>query len=124
MTGSTSSGGAAPRRGHRGPRWQWVRVSGPSMVPTLRTGDRLLVRHRASIRSGDVVLAQFADLPGQWVVKRAVRPDGTRWVVASDNAYAAGDSAVHGPARVVARAVLRVRGRRIGRVPAAPDPAL
>src|SRR5881227_547057 len=24
--------------------WQWVRVSGPSMVPTLRDGDRVVVR--------------------------------------------------------------------------------
>lgn len=93
--------------------WQLVRVSGPSMAPALRTGDRLVVRRGAAIRPGDIVLARFADLPEQWVVKRAAHPvqdapDG-RWIVASDNAFAGGDSTVHGPAQVAGRAVLLLR---------------
>lgn len=93
--------------------WQLVQVSGPSMAPALRTGDRLVVRRGARVRPGDVVLGSFADLPGVWVVKRAVRPvpdaaDG-QWVVASDNAFAGGDSTVHGPAQVSGRAVLLLR---------------
>ncbi len=103
--------------------WQLVRVDGPSMAPTLRTGDRLVVRRGAAIRPGDVVLARFADLPGVWVVKRAVRtePDG-RWIVASDNPFAGGDSATHGPAVVHGRAtlLLRAAARRPVRVPPAP----
>ena len=42
--------------------WQWVRVSGASMVPTLRDGDVVIVRHGASVRSEDLVLARFRSL--------------------------------------------------------------
>jgi phage repressor protein C with HTH and peptisase S24 domain len=89
--------------------WQIVHVSGPSMVPTLRPGDVLLVRHGASVRPGDLVLARFAGLPGRHVVKRAVRPVDDGWWVASDNGAAGGDSSVHGVADVLARVVLRLR---------------
>jgi SOS-response transcriptional repressor LexA len=89
--------------------WQLVRVSGPSMAPALRTGDRLVVRRGAAIRPGDIVLASFADLPGLWVVKRATRPaPGAlvgQWIVASDNVFAGGDSTAHGPAQVAGRAI-------------------
>jgi phage repressor protein C with HTH and peptisase S24 domain len=104
----------------REPRWQWVRVSGPSMAPSLRTGDRLLVRHGATVRPGDVVLGRFADLPGVWVVKRAVRPVDQGWIVASDNPFAGGDSSVHGPAQASGRAVLLQRGARLRRIPRRP----
>ena len=36
-----------------------VLVVGPSMVPTLRHGDALLVRPGASVRPGDLVIARF-----------------------------------------------------------------
>ncbi|MGN6608747.1 MAG: S24/S26 family peptidase [Jatrophihabitans sp.] len=119
-----------PRKGAaRGPReallpWQVVRVVGPSMVPALRPGDRLVVRHGASVRAGDVVLARFADLPGRLVVKRALRPVDGGWWVASDNEAAGGDSRTHGPARVLARAVLLVRSGAVrpARVPAPVRP--
>ncbi|MCU1688528.1 MAG: Peptidase superoxide dismutase maturation protease, nickel-type [Pseudonocardiales bacterium] len=106
--------------------WQIVRVSGPSMAPGLRTGDRLVVRRGARIRPGDVVLARFADVPDTWVLKRAARPAGppldAQWIVQSDNPFAGGDSSVHGPARVSGRAVLLLRaGRRVPqRVPPRP----
>jgi phage repressor protein C with HTH and peptisase S24 domain len=96
--------------------WQLVRVVGPSMAPALHDGERLLVRHGARVRPGDVVLGRFASMPGRLVVKRAVRlvPDG--WWLASDNPFAGGDSSVHGPAEVLARAVLVVpQGRRLPR---------
>jgi len=89
--------------------WQLVRVSGPSMVPTLRDGDLLLVRRGAVIRAGDIVLASFDDLPGRLVVKRAVRPVKAGWWLASDNAFAGGDSEVHGPGEAHARVLLRLR---------------
>ena len=94
--------------------WQVVRVSGPSMVPTLRDGDRVLVRHEATIRPGDVVLATFRSLPGRLVLKRAVREQGGGWWLASDNTFAGGDSSQHGVADVRARVVRLVRrGRRL-----------
>lgn len=87
--------------------WQLVRVSGPSMVPALRDGDVLLVRHGARVRPGDVVLARFRTLPGRDVLKRVVRAEGDGWWLASDNPAAGGDSAAHGTADVSARVLLR-----------------
>jgi phage repressor protein C with HTH and peptisase S24 domain len=88
--------------------WQRVDVSGPSMVPTLRDGDTVIVRHGARIRPGDVVLARFRALPDRLVLKRAVRLEGDGWWLESDNSLAGGDSTVHGVADVLARVVLRV----------------
>jgi phage repressor protein C with HTH and peptisase S24 domain len=98
--------------------WGRVEVSGPSMSPTLRHGDVLLVRHGARVRPGDVVLARFRTLPDRLVLKRVVRPDGDGWWLASDNPFAGGDSDTHGVADVLARVVLRLgpgRPRRLGR---------
>jgi phage repressor protein C with HTH and peptisase S24 domain len=86
--------------------WQRVLVHGPSMAPTLRHNDVLLVRFGARVRPGDVVLARFADMPDRYVVKRAVRPQAGGWWLSSDNIAAGGDSRVHGVAEVVARVVL------------------
>ena len=92
--------------------WQRVRVSGPSMVPTLRHGDVVLVRHGAPVRSGDVVLARFRSMPERFVLKRAVREVDGGWWLASDNVAAGGDSAAHGVADVLARVVLRRERRK------------
>ena len=89
--------------------WQRVVVSGPSMVPTLRDADVVLVWHGARVRAGDVVLARFRSLPDRLVIKRAVRLEGGGWWLASDNAFAGGDSATHGVADVLGRVVLRLR---------------
>jgi phage repressor protein C with HTH and peptisase S24 domain len=97
--------------------WQRVLVSGPSMVPTLRSGDVVVVRHGARIRPGDVVLARFRALPDRDVLKRAVRAQDGGWWLASDNTAAGGDSAVHGVADVLARVVLVLRP---GRLPVRP----
>jgi phage repressor protein C with HTH and peptisase S24 domain len=97
--------------------WQRVRVSGPSMVPTLTDGDLLLVRLGAGVRPGDVVLAQFVSRPGHFVLKRAERAMGSDWFVRSDNTFAGGDSAVHGPATVLGRVVLRWPARSSARTP-------
>lgn len=91
---------------------QLVRVSGPSMVPAVRHGDRLLMWRGARVRPGDVVLARFASLPGVLVVKRAVRPVDGGWWVDSDNSAAGGDSRTYGPAQVLGRAVVLLRGDR------------
>jgi phage repressor protein C with HTH and peptisase S24 domain len=93
--------------------WQRVRVSGPSMVPTLRDGDLVLVRHGAPVRPGDVVLATYASMPGHYVLKRVAHAAGAGWWVNSDNSAAGGDSSVHGVAQVHARVVLRWRRGRV-----------
>ena len=84
-----------------------VLVQGPSMLPTLRPGDCLLVRPGARPRAGDLVVASFAARPELLVVKRAVRPQGSGWWVEGDNAAATDDSRTYGAADVVATVVLR-----------------
>jgi phage repressor protein C with HTH and peptisase S24 domain len=87
---------------------QRVRVSGPSMVPTLRDGDSVIVRHGARVRPGDVVLARFRTDPDRLVLKRAVREMDDGWWLVSDNRFAGGDSFTHGVADVLGRVVLRL----------------
>ncbi|MFJ2907095.1 nickel-type superoxide dismutase maturation protease [Streptomyces sp. NPDC087212] len=71
-------------------------VSGPSMVPTLRHGDRLVVRYGARIRPGDVVVLRHPFQQDLLVVKRAAqRRDGGWWVL-GDNPGAGGDSTDYG----------------------------
>ncbi len=89
---------------------QLVRVSGPSMVPTLRHGDVVLIRRGAVIRAGDVVLAQFRDMPTHLVIKRAAHPADGGWWLVSDNEFAGGDSATHGVADVLGKGLWRFRG--------------
>jgi phage repressor protein C with HTH and peptisase S24 domain len=96
--------------------WQLVRVSGPSMVPTLHHGDLVLVRLTGDARAGDVVLARFHSMPGRLVLKRVAAVEaGGAWL-ASDNSFAGGDSATHGLGEILGRVVLRRRGLRAQRV--------
>jgi hypothetical protein len=92
------------------------------MTPTVRHGDRLLVRRvrsTAAVRPGDVVLARFPSRPGLLVVKRVRRAvSGGHWIE-GDNAFVADDSRAYGPAAVVGRVVARLWPRP-GRLPAAP----
>jgi nickel-type superoxide dismutase maturation protease len=85
-----------------------VLVRGPSMVPTLRDGDALLVRRGGrAIRPGDVVVAAFRSRPDLLVVKRAVRAEQNGWWVRGDNALASDDSRTYGVADVLGRVVFR-----------------
>jgi nickel-type superoxide dismutase maturation protease len=84
-----------------------VLVEGPSMLPTLRPGDCLLVRGADRVRAGQLVVARFPARPELLVVKRAVRPDGSGWWVEGDNPAVADDSRRYGPAQVLAVVVLR-----------------
>ena len=86
---------------------QSVLVQGPSMLPTLSPGDCLLVRRRARVRPGDVVVARFPERPGLLVVKRAVRPHQGGWWVQGDNPSVQDDSRRFGPAEVLGRVLLR-----------------
>jgi signal peptidase I len=103
--------------------WQLVRVSGASMVPTLKHGDRVLVRWGSPVQPGDVVLARFRSQPDRLVIKRAHHREGDGWYLRSDNEFAGGDSSRHGTADVLARAqwhwpvdasgIQRVKPRRV-----------
>jgi nickel-type superoxide dismutase maturation protease len=103
-------------------RWVVARVTGPSMAPTVRHGDRLLVRRRRPsdpVRPGDVVLARFPARPDLLVVKRVRRAvPGGHWVE-GDNPFVTDDSRAFGVAVVVGRVLVRLRPRP-GRLPAAP----
>jgi nickel-type superoxide dismutase maturation protease len=90
--------------------WVMARVTGPSMSPTVRHGDRLLVRRvsTASVRAGDVVLARFPSRPELLVVKRVRRAVPGGYWVEGDNSLVADDSRAYGVAVVVGRVVGRV----------------
>ena len=99
--------------------WVLARVTGPSMSPTVRHGDRLLVRRGDTAAPGDVVLARFPARPDLLVVKRVVRAvPGGHWVQ-GDNPFVTDDSRSFGTAVVVGRVVGRITPRP-GRLPAPP----
>jgi len=84
-----------------------VLVQGPSMAPTLRAGDALLVRRSGRIRAGDIVVARFRTRPDLLVVKRAVREQDAGWWVRGDNEFVTDDSRAYGVADVIGRVVFR-----------------
>ena len=96
------------------PRWGFARVHGESMLPSLRPGDRLLVRYGGAVSAGDLVVARFPD--GTLAVKRATERRTTvsgvsGWWLLSDNADAGTDSRHRGALAdqdVVARVICRV----------------
>ncbi|KAA0935162.1 nickel-type superoxide dismutase maturation protease [Streptomyces apricus] len=71
-------------------------VTGPSMVPTLKHGDRLVVQYGARIRPGDVVVLRHPFQQDLLVVKRAAERREGGWWVLGDNAFAGGDSTDYG----------------------------
>jgi nickel-type superoxide dismutase maturation protease len=79
------------------------------MAPTLRHGDRVLVRRGGRpVRPGDVVVARLPDRP--LGVKRAVRRSGGGWWLEGDNPHASTGSEVFGPvpdAAIVGRVLCR-----------------
>ncbi len=64
-------------------RWGVAVVRGRSMQPTLYDGDRLLVRHGAVPRVGDLVVVRLPD--GVVAVKRATAEQDGGWWVERDN---------------------------------------
>ena len=116
----TGAGGDVPPLATR---WVLARVSGPSMSPTLRQGDRVLVRRldpRRTATAGDVVLARFPAGPDAVVVKRVRRllPDGRCWVE-GDNQFVERDSRAFGPAVALGRVLIRLWPKP-GRLPPPP----
>jgi phage repressor protein C with HTH and peptisase S24 domain len=102
-----------------------ARVAGPSMTPTVRSGDRLLVCRVApgdTVGNDAVVLARFPARPELLVVKRVRRAvPGGHWVE-GDNPFVTDDSRAFGPAVVVGRVVGRLwpRPGRLGERPGRP----
>src|SRR3954452_23742197 len=122
-SGDTSGAGRMSSAEALGTPWVVARVSGPSMPPTVRSGDHLLVRRvtdATAVRDGDVVLARFPARPELLVVKRVRRAvPGGHWVE-GDNPLVADDSRAFGAAVVVGRVVARVWPRP-GRLAPPPD---
>jgi len=96
------------------PRWGLARVRGDSMLPTLRSGDRLLLSYRREAAVGDLVVAR---LPGGVVAtKRAAARRTTElgepgWWLVSDNPRQGSDSRQYGA--IAETDVLAVVVRRI-----------
>lgn len=89
--------------------WGFAVVRGRSMEPTLRDGDRLLVRHGAAPRVGALAVVRLPD--GVVAVKRVAHREGAGWWVERDNPVAGVDSWSVGAIAdddVVARVVTRV----------------
>lgn len=93
-------------------------VTGPSMVPTLYHGDRLVVQYGARVRPGDVVVLRHPFQQDLLVIKRAVERREGGWWVLGDNAYAGGDSTDYGSVPeelILGKAWFRYRPRPAGR---------
>ena len=93
-----------------------VLVQGPSMVPTLHSGDALVVRRGGRTKAGDIVVARFRQRPDLLVVKRAVRPQDGGWWIQGDNELIEDDSRAYGVADVIGRVFCRYwpRPSRLG----------
>ena len=90
-------------------------VTGPSMVPTLYHGDRLVLQYGAVVRPGDIVVLRHPFQQDLLVVKRAAEWREGGWWVLGDNAYAGGDSTDYGVVPedlVLGRVRFRYRPRR------------
>ena len=98
-------------------------VQGPSMAPTLRHGDALLVRRAARARPGRVVVARFRSRPDLLVVKRVVRAVDGGWELRGDNPLVTDDSRAYGVADSVGVVVLKYwpRPARLGYSPVGRD---
>ncbi|GGO49808.1 hypothetical protein GCM10012287_28020 [Streptomyces daqingensis] len=112
--------GGGGMRGNGGPgggplkRIGLAEVYNPSMTPTLRPGDRLVIKYGSGVRPGAVVVLRHPFQHDLLIVKRAVerRPGG--WWVVGDNPHVRNDSREFGAVPddlVVARAWVRLRPR-------------
>ncbi|MFF0221133.1 nickel-type superoxide dismutase maturation protease [Streptomyces sp. NPDC004629] len=102
-------------RGRATPPFGLAEVTGPSMVPTLHHGDRLVLQYGARIRPGDIVVLRHPFQQDLLVVKRAVERREAGWWVLGDNPYAGGDSTDYGAVPqelILGRVRLRLRPRR------------
>lgn len=90
-------------------------VYNPSMLPTLRPGDRLVVKYGSRVRPGAVVLLRHPLQHDLLIVKRAVERRSGGWWVVGDNPQVRNDSREFGAVPddlMVARAWVRLRPPR------------
>ncbi len=91
------------------PRWGIAVVRGRSMLPTLRDGDRLLVRYGRVPRPGEIAVVRFDRVIA---IKRLSLRDGDEWWFSRDNSAEGVDSWTRGvPSAtedIVGTAVLRI----------------
>ena len=76
--------------------WGRVIVEGDSMLPTLKPGDRCLVKWGAQAQVGDVVVARRPDRPETLVVKRLTAHESDGFWLEGDNHTGSHDSWVFG----------------------------
>jgi nickel-type superoxide dismutase maturation protease len=73
-------------------------VAGDSMLPTLKEGDRVLVDPNATLRSGDIVLADHPYKNSVRILKRVDRlEENGRLFLKGDNVRESSDSRTFGP---------------------------
>ncbi|MFE6778133.1 nickel-type superoxide dismutase maturation protease [Streptomyces sp. NPDC057702] len=109
--------GRERRQGDDGERHGLLRIGlaevyNPSMVPTLRPGDQLVIQYAVAVRPGDVVVLRHPFAQDLLIVKRVVARRGGGWWVEGDNPFVRNDSREFGPVPdelVVARALARLR---------------
>nr|MDA8292624.1 nickel-type superoxide dismutase maturation protease [Actinomycetota bacterium] len=70
---------------------------GPSMLPALAPGERLLVLRTRTLRDGELVVVRDPHAPGRVLVKRVASVGAGGLVVVGDNAGASRDSRHFGP---------------------------
>ena len=102
------------------PRLGMAIVRGRSMTPTLRDGDRLLVRYGGTPRPGRLAVVRFAD--GVVAVKRLDHEAAEGWWVVRDNAVEGRDSWSGGaiPRDGVLAVVVARLWPRPGKLPGSP----
>ncbi|WP_079032381.1 nickel-type superoxide dismutase maturation protease [Streptomyces specialis] len=87
-------------------------VYNPSMLPTLRPGDQLVLSYGARVRPGHVVVMRHPFQHDLLIVKRVVERRSGGWWVVGDNPEVTNDSREFGvvpDGLVVARAMVRLR---------------
>jgi nickel-type superoxide dismutase maturation protease len=82
-----------------------VTVRGPSMAPTLKDGDVVLVRRARRAKPGDIVLVRWPSRPRQLSIKRVLREG---YFVVGDNEFASTDSHQLGLAEVLGVVITRL----------------
>ncbi len=89
-----------------------IAIAGPSMEPTLRSGQWWLVRRTTRVRPGQLIVFWHPTRADLLTVKRVAHRQAGGWWVLGDNADSSDDSRGFGlvdPQRVVGRLVLRYR---------------